>query len=99
MPIAVRDPGDHGRADRDARAQLAFGNGVLCVSPFQPGLHRIEPFVLADLSGNVSLDLDVAAHPVIAAGTTWNFQYWYRDPLAGGAGYNLSTAVAVPFVP
>jgi hypothetical protein len=36
----------------------------------------------------------------IQAGSTWNFQFWYRDP--GGpcnAGFNLSNAVAVAFTP
>ena len=36
----------------------------------------------------------------IAAGDTWYFQGWYRDPLGPcGSGFNLSNAVAVTFVP
>ena len=33
----------------------------------------------------------------ITAGSTWNFQLWYRDPAAGGAGSNLSNGLQVVF--
>ena len=53
-----------------------------------------------------SLELDLAAPPAnsgagqITAGSTWNFQYWYRDPqLPGGSGFNLSDALQVLFRP
>jgi hypothetical protein len=36
----------------------------------------------------------------ITPGATWNFQYWYRDPLGpGGSGVNLSNALAATFAP
>jgi hypothetical protein len=35
----------------------------------------------------------------IQPGTSWNFQFWYRDPAGGGAGFNLSDAVMIPFRP
>ena len=35
----------------------------------------------------------------ILPGTRWNFQFWYRDPAAGGATFNLSNALTVPFTP
>lgn len=28
---------------------------------------------------------------------TRHFQFWYRDPLAGGAGFNLSSALSITF--
>ena len=33
----------------------------------------------------------------ISAGQTWGFQYWYRDPDAGGANFNSSDGALVPF--
>jgi hypothetical protein len=35
----------------------------------------------------------------LTAGSTWYFQYWYRDPLAGGANFNLSDALGGTFCP
>lgn len=32
-------------------------------------------------------------------GETWNFQLWYRDTAAGGAGFNLSDGLRVTFLP
>ena len=36
---------------------------------------------------------------VIAPGTTWNFQAWFRDPAAGGSGFNLSNGLELTFLP
>jgi hypothetical protein len=33
----------------------------------------------------------------ITAGSTWNFQFWFRDPVAGGASFNLSDGLEVTF--
>ena len=53
--------------------------------------------------GNLAWDLDYTNPPTmfgtIVAGSTWNFQAWYRDPAAGGAFYNLSDGLEVSFVP
>ena len=35
----------------------------------------------------------------IAPGSTWYFQFWYRDPAMGAPGFNLSSALAVSFEP
>ena len=35
----------------------------------------------------------------INPGDTHNFQYWYRDPLSMGAGYNLSDGLSITFCP
>ena len=37
--------------------------------------------------------------PQIDAGETWNFQFWYRDPSAGGAGFNFTDALSITFCP
>ena len=51
--------------------------------------------------GELTLAVDFTAPPTssgaILAGSTWNFQAWYRDVPAGGAGWNLSDAVSVTF--
>jgi hypothetical protein len=82
--------------------QIPFGNGTLCISPFYPGLFRLDPAVAIDAAGHAELELDFAAlHPAgqIAAGSSWNFQFWFRDPFAGGAGTNLTDAQRVSFCP
>jgi len=44
--------------------------------------------------------LDFSAAPVasgagaLTVGSTWYFQYWYRDPAASGASFNLSDAAS-----
>jgi hypothetical protein len=30
---------------------------------------------------------------------TWNFQFWYRDPLGGPAGFNFSDGLEVTLCP
>ena len=79
--------------------QVAFGNGFLCVgSPF------IRLGVLhASFFGDVTKTLDLTQPPfnagpgAITTGSTWNFQYWYRNAAAGGAGFNSSDGLRVVF--
>ena len=58
-----------------------------------------------DGSGNASHLVDFTEPPAgagpgkIDPGSTWYFQFWYRDPAAGMAGFNLSDAVAIEFCP
>jgi len=33
----------------------------------------------------------------ITSGSKWYFQFWLRDPAAGGAGFHLSDALEVHF--
>jgi hypothetical protein len=35
----------------------------------------------------------------ITPGSTWYFQFWYRDPAMGAPGFNLSSALSVSFEP
>ncbi len=77
-------------------AQQPFGNGVRCVggTTFRLGV------VVADFFGDANQLLNYGALPgQILAGSTWRFQYWYRNPAGGGAGYNLSDALEVQFCP
>ncbi|MBA2556484.1 MAG: matrixin family metalloprotease [Chloroflexi bacterium] len=79
----------------------AFGNGVRCVG----GSTFRLPVVLADFLGDISHQVDFSAIPAgsgagqIHPGSQWKFQAWYRDPDAGGAGFNLSDGLSVTFCP
>jgi len=81
-------------------AQIPTANGFLCVSPFHPGLLRIMPPVMANANLQAELELDFGALPAagaITAGSTWFFQYWFRDPNAGGAASNFSDGLRITF--
>jgi hypothetical protein len=58
------------------------------------------PVLLSDSFGSVSYSLDFSAPPVasgageLTVGSTWYFQYWYRDPAGNGAFFNLSDAAS-----
>ncbi|MCP3919809.1 MAG: hypothetical protein GY711_30100 [bacterium] len=82
-------------------AQFPFGDGFLCIDPFTPGIHRLQPIQTADHAGLAGLTLDLAALPpsgAIGAGETWHFQYVYRDA-GGAAGFNASDGVRLTFEP
>lgn len=76
-----------------------LGNGFRCVGG---QLFRL-PMDQASGAGVASRALDNTAPPhaagLISAGDTWTFQFWYRDPAGGGAGFNLSDAHVVTFTP
>lgn len=78
--------------------QVVFGNGYRCVG--NP-VYRL-PIIHADLLGSALMQLDFTTPPFggqISAGQEWRFQLWYRNPLAGGAGFNLSDGRRVRFCP
>jgi hypothetical protein len=83
-------------------AQIPMANGYLCISPFNPGLVRVNHPVQIDSTGQAEFALDFTALPSagqIIGGSTWCFQFWYRDPASGGTGTNFSDAVKVTFCP
>lgn len=92
-----------------AQTEIPFGDGFLCVAAGppggSPGLFRLNPPITLDGLGQASLLLDFESPPAgsgpgeILPGSTWNFQCWYRDPAAGGAGFNLSDALSATFCP
>lgn len=80
-------------------AELPWGNGVLCISPFYPGAARLNAPALVPVDGVSSLFLDMTALPPqmqVVAGSSCYFQCMFRDPTIG-AGFNLSNAVKVNF--
>jgi hypothetical protein len=75
-----------------------FGEGVRCVGG---SLYRLPVLVTGSL-GEGAHTLDFGALPTggdIAAGSSWNFQFWFRDPSGGPAGFNVSDALAATFCP
>ena len=80
-------------------APQPFGDGTLCIAPGSTGYARL-PLVSAS-DGALEHQVDLTDPPSLAtritAGSTWIFQAWFRDPAAGGAGFNLSHAVEVDF--
>lgn len=79
-----------------------YGAGTLCVgAPRQ----RVPPVLTTDSSGALVRTLDLSLAPfssgpaAVLAGSTWNFQFAYRDPTGGGNGLNASNAVSVLFAP
>lgn len=76
--------------------QNAFGNGFQCVGG---ATFRLQ--VISTTAGGV------ATFPVnfpslggpgqILSGSTWKFQFWHRDPPAGGAMFNLSDGLSATF--
>jgi hypothetical protein len=77
---------------------LPFGNGWRCIS--NP-LQRLPP-TNANIFGDLYWPLDLNALPgglQIHAGETWYFLAWFRDPAAGGANFNTSDALQVPWCP
>jgi hypothetical protein len=81
---------------------LPFGEGWLCLGA---PLARLLPVAPVDASGQAALTVDLAAPPTgsgpaeITPGSTWNFQFWYRDPSGGPAGFNTSSGLRVSFCP
>ncbi|MDP6520579.1 MAG: hypothetical protein QF599_00705 [Planctomycetota bacterium] len=89
----------YGTARQNGGAGVPFGNGLLCVGG---QIFRLLPPYLGSFQA-ASRALDIAHPPQasgqVTAGSTWHFQAWYRDPLAGGASFDLSDGLTVVFTP
>ncbi|MFT4541741.1 MAG: hypothetical protein ACI841_005387 [Planctomycetota bacterium] len=75
-----------------------FGNGVLCVATPRYYLWPARTAV----QNQAARAVDHAAPPaggIITVGSTFHFQYWHRDPAAGGAAYNTSDGLTLTFTP
>lgn len=81
------------------QVQIPLADGLRCVGG---SITRLSPRVTSG-AGDTSESLDLSSAPFDAgsgqavAGSTMNFQFWYRDQAAGGAGSNLSNALIVTF--
>ena len=86
-----------------AQVQVPFGDGLRCVGAGGVGMFRLNPALMTDPAGDALRGVDVTLPPAssgpgqIQPGDTWNFQFWYRDPSFGAAGFNLSDGLSVTF--
>lgn len=82
---------------------IPFGNGRLCLSPFEPGIKRVEPIVTVDETGRATLPIDIATPTpglTFNAGAEWRFQFLFRDPAPETPGaFNLTDGLRVVFCP
>jgi len=79
-----------------SQVQFPFGDGFQCAAG---GIVRIWPPLAANDVGFVAKDVKNSGPGGngIMAGTTRNFQLWYRDPAGGANGFNLSNGLEVLF--
>jgi len=89
-----------------SQIQAPFGDGFRCVGTGGAGTFRLYPILQTDGSGAVSRALDFTQAPSnagagqITGSSTWNFQFWFRDPTGpGGNGFNLSDGLSLTFCP
>jgi subtilisin family serine protease len=78
--------------------QIPFGNGFRCVGGM---VIRMAPITINGF-GDAVQPIDLAHLPQgqhFVAGDQRLFQFWYRNPSAGGAGFNLSDGLRVTFCP
>lgn len=81
-----------------AQTSLPFGDGLLCIGAGPLGLIRL-PAGVADGSGTIATPA-VISTAGLSAGTTWNAQGWYRDPVGPcGAGFSVSNGLTFVVVP
>ena len=89
------------------QAQSPSGDGNICVGGnASTPLVRIPMILQSDVFGTVFLPLDltdslfVTGPAPITAGSTWNFQFWFRDVAPGGAAsWNFTDGLSVLFCP
>ncbi len=81
----------------DTQAMVPFVSGFLCID-LSTSFFRLNPIINQSAGGTVSRAVDNTTVPasVIVPGSTWNFQYWYRDmPF----DTNLSDGLSICFAP
>lgn len=87
-----------------------FANGFLCISPFtvpgdpQSGLFHfnMQPLTSSGIVDNSMLTTP-AEYGFFTPSSTWNFQFWYRNPQAFNQGapstVNLTNGLKITFAP
>ena len=75
------------------KGHQVLGDGILCL-----GTGQLQRLAMTQATGGGVLEhaLDLGTMPV-TAGTTWYFQTVFRDPAAGGTGFNLSQGLSITF--
>ncbi|MFT5150502.1 MAG: hypothetical protein ACI841_000483 [Planctomycetota bacterium] len=83
-------------------AGIPFGNGLRCAGNGSNPLYRLPVSGTGgnnELSWAVDNTMPPAAAATLIAGSTFHFQCWFRDPLGGGASYDLSDGLSLSFLP
>ena len=83
------------------QGQAPFGQGIRCV---RGRAYRMPPFVVTgpangNAAGEASMSVDFSGANYSAAlvpGQT-NFQFWFQDVVGGGATFNLTDGLQIPF--
>lgn len=79
-------------------ATMPLGNGTRCI-----GGATVRLPVVSTGSAGIATSALPLANPLpgvpIQSGVPMRFQFWYRDPAGGGAGFDLSDACQLTFVP
>ena len=80
----------------DTQTQVPFEEGFLCID-VSSNFNRLNPILNYNGVDSLSRPVDLTSAPanVITAGSTWNFQFWYRDM----GQTNLSDGLSVCFAP
>ena len=79
------------------QSQIPFGNGFMCTSG---GITRGSVIQAVGNVATYTYDNSDAAHRLLAfVDTTRHFQYWFRDPMGGGALFNTSNAMSIAVLP
>ena len=79
-------------------AAFPFGDGVLCISPFTPGLGRLTPAVATDGHGTSTRVLAPSDIPAgVLPGDTLYFQCMFRDMNAAVPCVQLSDSLRITF--
>ncbi|TDJ74358.1 MAG: hypothetical protein E2O39_04985 [Planctomycetota bacterium] len=83
-----------------AQAQIPFFNGFLCVDPV--GLQRFFNAAVS-VGGVISEAVDYGTSAAgglnVVAGSSYFYQRWFRDPVAGGGNANFSDGLEVVHTP
>ncbi|MCY2960492.1 MAG: hypothetical protein NTY35_10040 [Planctomycetota bacterium] len=77
--------------------QVPFGNGFRCIGNPITRLGVLQTDALGTAS--YPLNFNSGSLTQITPSSTWSFQLWYRNPAAGGAGFNLSNGRRFRFCP
>ena len=81
-----------------AATQVPFGDGFRCITGQTVRLPILQTTVVGAVSYAMDFTMPPGPSGEITAGSTWHFQFWYRDPTGpGGNGFNLTDALEVTF--
>jgi len=82
----------------NSQNSIPFGDGFLCVAG---PIRRLPPAVVTTAGGDAfrTLDFDAGYGTLFTAGAQVNFQLWFRDLAAGGAGFNTSDGCSLTMTP